>query len=297
MKKPFVVAILCLILSAALLVWGFQGPDAGGVPPASPFAMALTEDKGTAVMQFKQGAQTAADELGIALHMYTTEQNAPADAQLQAWLNGLDGAGAIILPACGPETVERAAALAGRARVPLVLVGQEHAAATACVFFGPADQGRALGRAMREAGAERVAVYADAGAAAQARIAGVQEAVGELAYQYVGDPADSGWETPPGAEALALTPEWGAALVGWRGVPAIWTVDPGGDQVALLQSGQVAGVLMDMPFALGYLAVSTAYELAAGKEVPRAVFAPSRVVTPETMYIAENIKVMFPLLQ
>ena len=121
--------------------------------------------------------------------------------------------------------------------------------------------------------------------------------MGELAYQYVGDPADSGWETPPGTRPLALTPEWGAALAARRGVPAIWTVDPGGDQVALLQSGQVAGVLMDMPFALGYLAVSTAYELAAGREAPRAVFAPSRVVTPETVYLAENIKVMFPLLQ
>ena len=89
MKKPYVVAFLCAALSAALLVWGFQGPDAREELPAVVFAMALTEDKGTAIMQFKQGAQTAAEELGVILSLYTTEESAPADAQLQTWLNGL----------------------------------------------------------------------------------------------------------------------------------------------------------------------------------------------------------------
>jgi len=167
MKKPYIVVTLCGLLSAVLLVWGFQSPDAEGDNPAPVFAMALTEDKGPTVMQFKQGAQTAAKELGISLRIYTTEQNAPADMQLQGWLKGLlDGpapaAGALILPSCGQETVEAAAALAGRAHIPLVLVGQKSDAAV-CVLYGPGDQGRALGEAMQNAMVQHVAVYADAG--------------------------------------------------------------------------------------------------------------------------------------
>ncbi|MCL2812109.1 MAG: hypothetical protein FWD25_09535 [Clostridia bacterium] len=295
MKKPYVVAVLCVVLSAALLVWGFVWPDAGEETPAPVFAMALTEDRGTAIMQFKQGAQTAADELGITLSMYTTEENAPPDAQLQAWLNDLEEVSALILPACGIETIEKASALAAHKRIPMALVGQEAANPNACVYYNRLDQGRALGEAILAAGAQNVAVYADAQAETQKT--GALEIIGEPTYYYVGDPTDPGWEAPPeDTHALALTPEWGRALAQWGAGP-VWTVDPGDDRIALLQSGRIAGVLMDMPFALGYLAVSTAYELSMGKETPPMVFAPSRVVMPETMYLAENIKVMFPLLQ
>jgi len=297
MKKPYIVAILCTLFSAALLAWGFRAPDAGGDKAVVPaFAVALTEDKGTAVMQFKQGAQTAAKELGILLNIYTTEQNTPADTQLQTWIAGLDAAGAVILPRCDAKTIGQASELAGLMRVPLVLAGQESAAAAVCLLYDPLDQGGALGGAMREEGG-RIAVYTDAGAAAAARMTGALEWTGEPVYSYVGDPDDHGWKMPEdGVSALALTPEWGRALAE-RGARPIWTVDPGDDRVSLLQGGRIAGVLMEMPYTMGYLAVTTAYELATGKEVPRVVFAPCRVVTPETMYLSENIKLMFPLLQ
>lgn len=299
MRKPYLVAGLCLLLTVALLAWGFQGQDIAESPLSARYAMVLTEDKGTAVMQFKQGAMTAAEELGIALSVYTTDQGSPADEQIKGWLAQLDAQAvqALILPPCQQETFALASELAKKKRAPLVVVGQEEKTVAASVLFDPVGQGRALGEALRAKDPSRqVAVFLDDSAQAQARLDGLREAAQEIGYLFTGRPDDTGWAIPPDMPVVALTPEWSRAL-SEEGARSLWAVDPGDDRVALLQRGKMEGILMDMPYALGYLAVVTAYEQAGGGEAPRAVHAPSRMVTPETMYLSENIKLMFPLLQ
>jgi hypothetical protein len=138
---------------------------------------------------------------------------------------------------------------------------------------------------------------------ARARLRGVESVLGPIGDLRVGDARAAPAAMPPlNARLVVLTPAWTRALDAvemLRGAgpsPPLWGMDPGDGRVALLQS-RGGGLLMEMPYARGYLAVKTAYAWVAEQNPPRAVWAPSRVVTPDTMYRTENIKLMFPLLQ
>ncbi len=305
MKKPYLIAILCVAVSVALMIWGFRSPQPAAMGVSPRYALVLTEDKGTYVMQLKQGAQTAAAELGVELELYTTEQGASVDEQILHWFVAweTDPPTAILLPPCDEQTMRRAAELAKRWKAPLVQLGQVNEAADASVRFDPMEQGRLLGEALAARGDSiPLRIYTDGTALASARLAGLHQALNKDERIEVVEGETIDGLAPLKSHRVAVTGALTAQLWRWEmlrdAMPAgvLWGFDPGDERAECLRYG-CGGLLVDMPYALGYQAVMVARGCVSGDRFAEPVYAPSRVVTPETMYLTENIKLMFPLLQ
>ena len=69
-------------------------------------------------------------------------------------------------------------------------------------------------------------------------------------------------------------------------------VNPGEGAASWLESGQVQAAVLPSPYATGYIAASQAL----WSENAQKYRAPAFIVTPENMYDAQNVKLVFPLL-
>jgi ribose transport system substrate-binding protein len=74
-------------------------------------------------------------------------------------------------------------------------------------------------------------------------------------------------------------------------------MDCGQNRNLYLESGQVDAMVLGMPFAMGYLGVQFSIAALSGKSVPGWYYTESRVIDRENMYLPENQKLGFPLLQ
>ena len=95
---------------------------------------------------------------------------------------------------------------------------------------------------------------------------------------------------------IALDEEAAARLVGEK-AEGLWTqplilVNPGEGAASWLESGQVQAAVLPSPYATGYIAASQAL----WSENAQKYRAPAFIVTPENMYDAQNVKLVFPLL-
>jgi len=67
-------------------------------------------------------------------------------------------------------------------------------------------------------------------------------------------------------------------------------------EIRYLESGVVKGIVLQKPFNIGYLGVSTAVKLLKGERVPRRIDTGSLLVTRENMFGRESQKLLFPLI-
>jgi ribose transport system substrate-binding protein len=74
-------------------------------------------------------------------------------------------------------------------------------------------------------------------------------------------------------------------------------MDCGQNRNLYLESGQVDAMVLGMPFAMGYLGVQFSVSALSGKSIPGSYYTESRVIDRENMYLPENQKLAFPLLQ
>lgn len=298
MRRTYLLFGICVVLALGVMVWGAGGGGAQEAAPPARYALLLADDRGTAVLQFKQGAQTAAEEAAATLAVYTAEHGQPAAAQLLPVLEGLAGGAVdgIILQPGNAAVLDAALALAADEGIPLVYWGEDDRA-SACVLVDRAQQGRLVGEAYRAdagEGAELPYVLMLDTAAQRAVLGGVLEATPARSHA-----ADTGAgllrhvaALPEGTPLLILDGEMAGRIArATQGRFPIWCVDPGDDRANLLEVGYVRAIAMDMPYAQGYQAV-----MALGGEGGETL-SPCRLVTRENMYTAENVKLMFPLLQ
>lgn len=302
MKRTWITCGVCLALSILLMAIGFAGSSGDTAMEKPLYAMIVVDDIGTAVMQQKQGMQTAAAEFGAETRTYTADPNAPLSPQLDAFLAaaGRSGAKGAVLTACNADAAAEAQATADALGIPLVLLSADAPGIVTRVATDYAEQGKLLAEALRSrAAGGPVAVLTGAEDQAEhARLDGVAMALDDAYTVYAvapGRPLEVLLETlPANAQVLALTgslTEEAASILAGR-LP-VWGVDPGDARVALLASGAAEGLVMDMPYAQGYLAVAALH----GSAMSDVVYSPSRVVDRETMYLSENVKLVFPLLQ
>lgn len=296
MKKLVAIVAVCVLASLGLMLWGFHGGGGAGsaVPPR--YAMLATLDRGTVILQLKQGAQQAADEAGAALVVHTMEPDIPAEAQLVAAATALvqGGIDGILLPPCAPETLAEIHAIAQAKGVPLVCLWMEDARADGFVTADLHAQGVLLAGAVGRPDA----IYAAMDAQNDARVEGIRATLGDDMPPVLRD-LQAVEALPDGAVLLvtgaALTQE-AATLAGGR--LALWGIDPGDARVQLLEEGLACGLVMDMPYAQGYQAIALLDSLHRGDgDAARFLRTQSRMVTQDVMYDPENVKLVFPLLQ
>lgn len=66
------------------------------------------------------------------------------------------------------------------------------------------------------------------------------------------------------------------------------------EEIQFLESGVFDAIVVQRPVNMGYLGVAMAYQAARSKEVPKVVESGSVLITKETIYTAENQKLLFP---
>lgn len=305
MKKTVAIVALCLLASALLMVWGAREVPAGDEGPAARYVLLLEEDSGTAIMQLKQGAQTAASELGAEWSTQVAEQREPPAEALVAMASRLveEGVSGLVLSPSAPETVAAVREIAGARGIPVVCVGADAPGADASVLTDPAAEGRLLVEACLAApsvAADQVTVLMADDAVCHARLEGIRALLTPAAILV--EDADGAARAlsalPQGTPVLVLDAQLALAAAQSHGdALLLWGVDPGDDRVPLLAAGQLQGIVVEMPYAQGYQAVMALDGLRQGQPVPQTVHSASRLVTRQTMYLSENVKLMFPLLQ
>ncbi len=302
MKKTHWLAAFCLLATIGLMIWGIGDQSGEAVGAKKRFALILAEDRGTAALQFKQGAQTAADAAHVSLLTYTAEPGAPVAPQLLSMLESIrqERVAGLILPPCEPEVSAAAQAMAKALDIPLVCLWQPQSEATACVV----NDWQANGRLLAQAAGDRSGfslVFMTGDAHEEAMLLGIQDVLGSVEAHRNETPAQlyAAYDAlTPNDRVFVLNPAL-VRLLGTYGMGRVplYGVDPGEPRVFLLEEGAALGLLMEMPYAQGYLAVTALLEAKGFGGTPIAKASPSRVVTRETMYLAENVKLVFPLLQ
>lgn len=291
MKKIVILVIVCVVASAGLMVWGFHENQSTRTEAPPHYALLTTLDRGTVVMQLKQGAQTAAEATGAELSILTTEEGDSQDAQLVAMVarlaeSGVDG---IILPPCGEEAFAQIRKITQERNIPLLCLWMDEAEADAFIVTDYYAQGVLLA----ESAGQADAVLAGEDMQSQLRVEGIRSVLGENipVYQDV-----ASFDALPEGSILLVTD---AGLTDSAATLSLhmWGIDPGDTRVDLLESGAADGLVMELPYAQGYQAVDMLHALHRREDVPHYLYTESRMITAETMYDSENVKLVFPLLQ
>ncbi len=285
-----------------LMIWGIGDQSGEAVGDKKRFALILAEDRDTGALQFKQGAQTAADAANAALLTYTAEPGTPVAPQILSMLALIhqERVNGLILPPCDPEVLEAARAFAKASDIPLVCLWELRSEATACIVNDPQADGRLLAMSAGDQGATSV-VFMTGDGREEAMLLGIQEALGSVTVYRNKTPAQLHKAFDDLGErdrVFVLNPALVRLLSAYGlGRVPLYGVDPGESRVSILEEDAASGLLMEMPYAQGYMAVNALLASKGFGGTPFRSVSPSRVVTRETMYLAENVKLVFPLLQ
>lgn len=299
MNKAWFISAACLLLAAGLMAWGFGGRDEAPAGREHFYAL-LADDLGTEVLQFKHGAQEAANELGAEIEFLIVARNQPLE---QAYLEKLEEVAqarpdGIILPAGAESTLARALEIGKTLGIPVICLFEAGDAGAASVVTDFEALGSTLGEFALDAGDVGESVALLTGEPREERLLkGLRRKIPHVEEIRVDGKtmvAERMAELAPGVTVFALSPQLTLRLAAVAGSRQCWGMDPGDMRVALLADGVMQGLAFQMPYAQGYQAVREAHKK---RMETHEAMVPSRVVTRETMYLSENVKLMFPLLQ
>ena len=286
MKKPMIISVVCAALAILLLYLSFRPAEAPAPAATEVFGLVIQSDTGTFVMQLQKGMQQAADELGVRLNVcgpQETEQLADA-AGVALWLDD-PSATAQKLKSMGLPVVMVGSGLRNFVSVQ----GDDDNAGTQLIRY-----------ALSQSSPDKVVLLLDdedAHAATRGRSAMTWARAREariLDYQ-------PGMELPKGCEivvaaSLRATKDMAERKKNGRFDGRVMGADTGDSRVADLENGLVSAMVLDSPYAMGYLALYRLKALATEGAADSALTS-VLLATPENMYLAENVKQVFPLLQ
>lgn len=297
MKQPLIICLVCIMLAAGLFIWGFgASPATSPAVPERQYALLIESDTGTFLMQLRKGAQEAAAEQGARVFL----ENLEADVAAQARSLSARGITAALLLLSDPLPVCHALAEEG---VPYVVVGEE-LRGQICVMADDAEAGKALlERALSMVEPAQVLLLTDpADTHAHARANGAEVLRQKQQVSTLAWPQDA--SAMAGYHALVATnASITRALADMKSSGAlpqsttVLGVDTGDLRVTDLESGLVQAMIVDNPYALGYVALQKA--LLANEESLQPSFftCASTLIDLSNMYLSENVKLVFPLLQ
>lgn len=281
MKKLLLLSLVCLAGAAALMLTTLNRSDA--IPSAGEarrVALLAADETGTFYMQLKQGAGDAAENLNAVLSVEIMDENGlPAQAQALAQ-DGIETA--IVYAEDEALAAEAAAALGGAGVASVTLLCD---AGDRAILSDAGADAQALADAALDAGCVRALVLGE-----NPDLSAAFAAVWTGEILAVTDVDSAG--VRPGDCAVALTGEaTKAAMARAAGIP-LFGVDTGETRAEDLETGKIDGLLLSRPYVVGYRAVEAA--LAGGTD---AVFVSAKLVTPVTMYLPENVSIVYPLIQ
>ncbi len=307
MKRPVIIAVMCLIASLVVMFFGFGDTKVSTPIQTHTLALLTQEDTGSFLLQLRYGAEAAAAEAGDKLSIATLNRDAPASQieELKA-----DGVAAILLYAGDGALVQTAANACADAGLPLVLLDRT----AASIPYAATDDGLAGALATQRVQSlqlRRVIYLAGEGTVVESRLSGAQRQFGgsritEARWDGWANaqalPSDVEPLADKGAAVVALTGEATLAAVYMRtsgllgpNCPVIG-IDASPDSVALLEQGRVSALVLPAPYTMGYRGCGLAISMLTGAGAESVLVEP-RLITLDNLYSAENVSVAFPLLQ
>ncbi len=321
MRRHVWISILCVLLAGVTLWWGLNPViSTEAQVEANIVALVLDTDIGTGALQMKQGAKLAAKEQQVELLTAAPDYAgglAISQAELLKQQIEKNVKAVILVPVKG-EDLTGALLLAAERNVPVLTLGEGATdGEIACTIGGDSQKAgelaaQALLTRLETPGRILLITGEDGDDAAALRLSGalpVLKADGALSIllqtPLKGRTADdmlalmdaypdlngmlclTGESTEVAAKAMGRRHQ-SICLVG---------MDCGQNGTTYLENRQVDAMVLGMPFAMGYLGVQFAVKALAGEKVPRQYFTESRVIDLENMYLPENQKLAFPLLQ
>lgn len=281
MKKLLFLSLVCLAGAAALMLTTLnQSADTARAGEARHVALLAADETGTFYMQLKQGARDAAENLNAALSVEIMDET---DLSAQARALAQDGIETAIVYAEDETLAAEAAAALGGAGVASVTLLWD--AGDRAILPDVRADAQALADAALDAGCVQALMVGDN---ADLAAAFAEVWTGEILTATDIDSAD----VRPGDCAVALTGEaTKAAMTRSAGIP-LFGVDTGETRAEDLETGKIDGLLLSRPYVVGYRAVEAA--LAGGTD---DVYVSAKLVTPATMYLPENVSIVYPLIQ
>lgn len=296
MRRVLILSSACLLACAMLLLWGFAGTG-GQKTQSEPLEVLLLVafDTGSFPMQLRKGLQEAVQGLGGRLSV-ETPAGIPPDAPDDAFMPY--DAVCLLMPQ--PKALLDKLK---RLSIPAILLGEE-VRGESCVIFDEEEGARQLGLlAARTYPAGSLHIWADVADPVQAlRLKGLLKAFeGRQTLIHAG--AALPGQLDDAACLIALSggkTQQAAARKSAGTLPGalpLYSFDGGETSVKLMEDGLLQAAAASSPYAMGYTAGAMLGQLHSAQLKPSLRLVALRLVTPETLYDADNVKEMFPLLQ
>lgn len=296
MKKPLLISLLCVFASLGLLIWGFATPQDTPASATPYYVLILQTDTGTFFMQLRKGLQDAATEYGARILIEPAEPN-PAE---QAKRIAADGAHGVLL------WLEEPAALQAALRqenLACISIGQP-ISGESCILPDDEMAGKLLmQRALLLSPNGRIALLRQpsshrAAALEKGALQAAEQAELTLLPWPLNLPSLSTYDVLIASDAsitqaLAEGKQNGTLpkstlLVG---------VDAGESSVYHLEEGHVHALTMNSSYAMGYRALNQLRFASTSSKESSPIYCPPSLIDLQNMYLDENVKLVFPLLQ
>lgn len=281
MKRTLMVSGALVLAALLVMIIGFNVRDTGEEPARMQVLLMVEDDTGAFMLQLRLGAQKALGEMGCELSSEVVGLEDLGSAG-DEW-PGREFSGALVYI---EDTLLRQTALEmlDNRGIPVVVIGSWDGLHTAVCQ----DEVQ-LGALAAELAGDCGAVWMTGGSA-EARRAAADALGNRLAARDGFDVMDEEncVVVLDGQTALELCESKRSS--GWK--CAVVAVDPGETRAEQLEQGVVQTMLLASPYATGYRAAAEAL----WERSPQLYCMPYFSVNGENMYDAENVKLVFPLL-
>ena len=286
------LSILCVTLALFLIIWGFGAGEKTSPPAAVPRALLLVEnDTGTYLMQLRKGLQEAVQERNGQLSV----ERLPGPGS-EAALTIDPGLTVIYLLSDQPAGYLDVLHKTG---CPVVVLGQEIRGET-CVIPDEEGGGRLAGEYLSQflQNSALSIVTDNNDSLSSLRLKGLISSLGSGKYRtYAYEEFDKD-KLNKSSPVAALSQQALLKVLSLRQMdgPAIYGFDGEDNRLKLMEEGSLSGIVTDNPYALGYIAGNLLNDIHLGEFKPSLHYGPMHLVTLKTLYNADNVKLMFPLL-
>lgn len=289
MKKPFFFTGLCLVATILLLIWGFGRTPQITPTPQKNYALIIDDDTGSFLMQLRKGIGAAAAEYDAQVTLLSNDAGQPLDAYA-----------AIMLYLADPVTwIEQHA---GQVSAPIVVIGKRVDGYSSVSTDDATTAYELLDSALRASSSETMAVLCDSEDARSA-------ARGEAAVRWANRRGIALIDYAPGLPSMpeqleivvAMSSRATSALSelirngGFSG--CVYGMDTGNNRARDIESGEVPVMLLEKPYAMGYLSMQKAADSIREEAKVEAITVSVLLADASNMYLPENVKQVFPLLQ
>lgn len=283
MKKPLIISGICIAAALLLFMFGLQPVTGRQSAPIGNYALVIESDTGAFVMQLQKGVRQAADEAGVHIWVCTESE--------LGQLADLSGA---VLWLSNPQA---ALSELKRQDIAAVVVDQEINDAV-CVLGDDRSAGQQLIRFGLDRCDHVTLLLDDIDAHASSRSAAASawsDAQRVAMVHYA-----PGAAMPEETEAVVCTSLRATKDMVLRKASGSYTgqilgVDTGESRVDDLESGLITAMVLDSPYAMGYVALNTVLTLRQTGAADNA-FVRVLLASQDNMYLSENVKQVFPLL-